>query len=142
MTQKSAEAYDLALAPKSSASIVSASGNSEVFQSVSIAPGKTVSIDSTMDYSSANTVAVTVQCIVCTSTATSLGTSGLVLQARWTVPNAQLYVATENKAATAFPYWDAGGAVFNVYGAQFRLTLQNQGSQTIALQQITLFRRN
>ena len=115
---------------------------SEVFESIVITPGRNVPLDSTMDYSTVSTVAVTVQCSGCTSAATSLGTCGLVLQARWTVPNAELVVATENKPASAFPYWDAGGAVFNVYGPQFRLVLQNTGSQPISLQQVTLFRRS
>lgn len=57
------------------------------------------------------------------------------------VPNAASFVATENKAATAFPYWDAGGAIFNAYGPQFSQALQNKGSQSIALAQVTIFRR-
>jgi hypothetical protein len=48
----------------------------------------------------------------------------------------------ENKAATTFPYWDAGAALFNTYGSQFRLILQNTGTQTVAIQQVTLFRRS
>jgi len=141
---RSAETYDLAVSAttKASRSGVAATGTSEVFQNIVIAPGKNVSQDSTLDYSSASTVAVAVQCSVCSTASASLGTSGLVLQARWTVPNAGSYVATENMAATGFPYWDAGGAVFNVYGSTFRLILQNQGSQTIAIQQITVFRRS
>ena len=95
-----------------------------------------------MDYSSAITVAVTVECTICTSATTSLGTTGLTLQVGWLVPDANSYVATENKAATAFPYWDSGGAIFNGYGSQFRLNLQNKGSQTISLQQTTIFRRS
>jgi hypothetical protein len=144
VAEKSADAYDLTVTAtaKSPRNAVVATENSEVFQSIVVAPGKRVSLDSTLDYSSVNTVAVTIQCIVCTSAVTSLGTSGLVLQALWLVPNAELYVATENKAATAFPYWDAGGAVFNVYGSQFRLTLQNKGTETITIQQLTMFRRS
>jgi hypothetical protein len=106
-----------------------------------IAGGKTVSLYSDLDYSSANTVAVTVSCIICSSAATSLGNSGLVLQSRWTVADAQSFVTAESKAATAFTYSDSGGAIFNVYGPQFRLALQNKGTQTIALQQVTVFRR-
>ena len=99
-------------------------------------------LDSTMDYSAVGSVAVTVQCTICTTAATSLATGGLVLQAWWLVPPADSYVVTENKAATAFSYWDAGGAIFNVYGPQFRLILQNKGKQTIGIQQITIFRRS
>lgn len=117
-------------------------GNSEVFQNILIDAGQSIPIDSTLDYSSAATVAVTIYCTVCSTGATSLGNSGLVLQATWLVANAATYVATETKSATTFPYWDAGGGLFTVYGSQFRLNLQNKGSQPIAVQQLTIFRRN
>ena len=126
---------------RSSDNSILSSGNSEVFEGIFINAGKTVSLDSKLDYSSATTVAIGVECTLCDSTADSLGSSGLVLLARWAVPNAELYVTTENKATTLFPYWDAGGVIFNVYGSQFRLSLQNKGSQPIAIEQITIFRR-
>jgi hypothetical protein len=115
--------------------------SSEAFRNVSIPAGNTVSLDSTIDYSTAATVAVTVECPTCTTSATSLGTQGLVLQARWSTPDADSYVATEYRSASAFNYWDCGGAIFSTYGPQFRLTLQNTGSQAILVQQVTLFRR-
>jgi hypothetical protein len=141
--EKSAEVYDLVVRPIAKASGTAADDApiSEVFENVVIAGGKTVSLYSELDYSSANTVAVTVSCIICSSAATSLGNSGLVLQARWTVADAQSFVTAESKPATTFTYSDSGGAIFNVYGPQFRLALQNKGTQTIALQQVTVFRR-
>jgi hypothetical protein len=144
VTEKSAESYDRPVTPiaRASRKAVDAPAISEVFGMVIVPAGKTVSLDSAMDYSSVNTVAVSVLCIICSSALTSLGNSGLVLQARWTVPDAESYATTENMPATAFPYTDSGGAVFNVYGTQFRLTLQNKGTQTIAIQQITMFRRS
>ena len=141
-TGKSNQNFDLLLHPRAAASdytpIVTA--NAEVFSGILIAAGKSVSLDSTLDYSAVSTVAVTVQCIICNSANNSLGSSGLVLQAAWMVPGST-FVAPESKAATAFPYWDSGGALFNVYGPQFRLILQNQGNQSIAVQQVTIFRR-
>ncbi len=127
--------------PKESGSVPIASHNSEVYEGIFIDAGKTVSLDSRLDYSSATTVAVGLMCIVCDSAATSIEASGLVLVARWAVPDAELYVTTENKATTAFLYWDSGGVIFNVYGSQFRLSLQNKGREPIAIEQITLLRR-
>jgi len=143
-TEKSAEMHDLAVSAtaKPLASTAAATVNSEVFRSIVVQAGSSVSLDSTLDYSSVSTVAVTVLCAVCTTAATSLGSLGLVLQARWLVLSADSYVATENRAATAFAYWDVGAAVFNVYGSQFRLTLQNKGTQSIAIQQLTIFHRS
>jgi hypothetical protein len=126
---------------KSSDTPVTPTGNSEVFLGIFIDAGKTASLDSTLDYSSATSVAVMVQCIVCDSQASSLGVSGLVLLARWTVPGAELYVTPESKVATTFVYWDSGGTIFNVYGSQFRLSLQNKGTNPIAIEQVTLLRR-
>jgi hypothetical protein len=142
--ERSGEVHDFTVRAKAklSASDTTDTGNSEVFRNVVIAAGTTVSLDSTLDYSSASTVAITVQCITCTTASTALGALSLTLQARWLVPNADFYVATENKSATAFLYWDAGGALFNVYGSLFRLSLQNKGSQTISIQQVTLLRRS
>jgi hypothetical protein len=142
VAEKSAQTADLVTAPALSRKDAVNTGTSEVFQNLVIAAGKSMALDSSLDYSSAATVAISVLCIICTSGATSLGNSGLVLQAAWTVPDAGSYVTTENKTATAFPYTDAGGAVFNIYGPQFRLVLQNKGAQTIALQQVTIFRRS
>jgi hypothetical protein len=138
-TERSAESYSVAVAARPSANTVAAAANSEVFQNIVIAAGKSVSINSTLDYTAANTVAVTVQCTICTTLATSLTGSGLMLQASWSVPNAGSFAVAENKSASTFPYWDAGAALFNTYGSQFRLILQNTGSGTIAIQQVTLF---
>lgn len=135
------ETSDMKAAARNPASSSPSTGRSEVFRNIVIPPGKDFSIDSTLDYSSANSVAVTVQCTTCNSSSSSLSGLGLTLQARWLVDGADYYVATENKTATAFPYWDAGGAIFNVYGSQFRLNLQNRGEQIITLQQVTVFVR-
>jgi len=143
VTETSAETVDRLVTPtaKASGSTVAATGTSEVFRDIFIVSGKSVTLDSALDYSSANTVAVTVLCTICGSAATSLGSSGLVLQPLWSVPDAETYVTTENKAATAFLFWDVGGALFNVYGTRFRLTLQNKGTRPISIRQATIFRR-
>jgi hypothetical protein len=119
----------------------SADYSAEVYQDVMVPAGKSVPITSTIDFSGAASVAVTIRCSVCGTSAGSLANAGLVLQALWAVTTSDYFVATENKSATAFPYWDNGGAIFSVYGGQFRLNLQNKGSQNIVLQQVTVFRR-
>ena len=116
-------------------------GNAEVFQNVVIDAGKSVSLNSTLDYSAADSVAVTVLCDGCDSDAKSLATAGLSLHARWLLPGADVYSATEFRSATGFPYWDGGGVLFTAYGPQFQLTLRNKSSQAITLVHVTLFRR-
>jgi len=143
-TEKSTESYNLAVTrrPKAADASTTAIANSEVFENITIAPGKTFLVPSAMDYSSSSTVAITVECTVCTTAAKSLGSSGLVLLAGWLVPNGLGYVVAESKAATSFPFFDAGGVIFNVYGGQFQLLLQNKGTVSIVIQQLTLFQRN
>jgi len=143
-TEKSAGMYEQVLSgqAKTPATAADTPTTSEVLRDVVIGAGKTITFDSTMDYSSATAVAVTVLCAACSTNDTSLATAGLVLQARWIVPNAESFVATEFRAATAFPYWDAGGVMFSVFGSQFRLSMQNKGTQAITLKQVTLFIRN
>jgi hypothetical protein len=143
-TEKSTESYNWALTrpPKAADVSTTTAANSEVFENITIAPGKTFTVASAMDYSSSITVAITVECTICTTTATSLGNSGLVLLAGWLVPTALGYVVAENKTATSFPYTDAGGVIFNVYGSQFQLLLQNKGAASIVIRQLTLFQRS
>jgi hypothetical protein len=114
-------------------------GNSEIVRNLVIAAGKSVSLDSEMDFSAAGSVAVTLRCTTCDSAANSM--NKLVLQAFWSVPDAELYTVAESKAGSAFLYWDSGGAIFQVYGARFRLTIQNKGEQGMLVQQVVIFRR-
>jgi hypothetical protein len=138
--EPSSHASELASGVKASAG--TPTDNSEVFLNILIPAGKAVTLDSDLDFTDAAAVAVTVPCAICSSASTSLGSAGLTLQARWMVREAIGYAATENKSAAAFSYWDSGGAIFSVYGSQFRLVLQNKGDSPISLQQVTLFRRN
>ena len=63
------------------------------------------------------------------------------VHAYWSVPEASYYTAIDAALGSAFPYWDAGGAVFAVYGKQFRLLLQNKGEKEIKISQVIVFRR-
>ena len=126
------------LGPSALVGVVAGSGY-EVHKNVAVAAGKTVVIDSTLDYSSAASVAVSVYCGNCTTASTALSSLPLVLQAFWSVPDAASYIATDSKSA--FLYYDSGAALFQVYGSQFRLALQNKGSSNLTLNQLVLFRR-
>ena len=87
-TEKSVGGYELRVAAtgKSADETVAPVETSDVFRNVIVAPGTTISLDSTVDYSLANTVAVTIQCAISNSADTSLGASGLILLARWMTP--------------------------------------------------------
>ena len=137
----STHAHEITTPTKEVGSAAIAATNSEVFRNFVVQSGKNFTVESAMDFSGAAIVAVTILCPSCNTEAYSLGNSGLTLQARWLVLNADSYVTAESKAATQFLYWDAGSALFNVYGSHFHLVLQNKGTQSIAIQQLTIFRR-
>lgn len=130
------------MAAASTSSPTAVNSNSEVFQNIVVTAGASYPIDSTLDYTSAATVAITLECEACDSAKAALGASGLTLEARWSVPGATLLVAAESVPATNFFYWDAGSALFDVYGSQFRLVLQNKGTASITIDQIVLFQRS
>lgn len=113
----------------------------ETFAGVQVPAGKSVTLDSALDYTLSNEVGVTVVCTTCTTADTSLSTQGFTLQARWRTASTASYVATEFKEASGFSYWDSGAAVFTVFGPQFRLLLLNTGDTTITVDQVTIFRR-
>lgn len=138
-SEKPAQSNGYVLTRSKPADSTATAVNSEVYQNVVIAAGKNVIIQSSLDYSSSNTVAVAILCRTCTTVTTSLGALGLVLEARWQTLDASYDVATENKAASALAYWDAGGALFNVYAELFNLELQNTGSTSITIDQVTIF---
>jgi hypothetical protein len=129
--------YVVKARPKAADSTPAPAGAAEIFLDVVIGPGKNVVIQSSQDYSSSSTVAVAVLCTACTTAATSMATLGLVLEARWQGANATTDIATAN--AGSYVYIDAGGAIFNVYAELFNLELQNKGTSTITLDQVTIF---
>jgi hypothetical protein len=65
-----------------------------------------------------------------------------VVQAYWSVPEADQYNVAEIKSGQQFLYSTTGGAVFQAYGSQFRLVLVNSGEQSIRLQNVIVFRRS
>jgi hypothetical protein len=141
-TSRSGDASLAKMAAASTSSPTAVNSNSEVFQNIVVTAGASYPIDSTLDYTSAATVAITLECQACDSAKAALGASGLTLEARWSVPGATLLVAAESVPATNFFYWDAGSALFDVYGSQFRLVLQNKGTASITIDQIVLFQRS
>jgi hypothetical protein len=138
MAEKSTAAniYVWKARPRAAAS-TSTVGAAEVYLDVVIPPGRNVIIQSSADYSSSSTVAVSVLCTACTTATTSMAALGLVLEARWQGMNATTDIATAS--TSTFAYQDAGGAIFNVFAELFNLELENKGTSTISLAQVMIF---
>ena len=64
------------------------------------------------------------------------------MQAYWSVPDAEHYNPAESKSGKDFLYSNAGGALFQVYGAQFRLLLRNDSNQVRTIQEVIVFCRS
>jgi hypothetical protein len=108
----------------------------EVFKSVTIAAKQTLSLDSSIDYSATDRVAVTYR------SPSGGDLTNLDIYAYWSIPIADSYSVAETDNGSNFPFLNAGGEVFTVYGNQFRLVLYNAGSTAITLSQVTLYIRS
>ena len=106
----------------------------EWWTNVTIPPGSSVNLDARFDYSTTDTVRVTIR-----STGPDLG--NFVMSAYWAVPQLSLYAVADVIGGTSFPYPNAGGATFNTYGSQFRLQVTNNGANPITLTQVLVFAR-
>jgi hypothetical protein len=110
----------------------------EVFKNFAVEPGKTYSLDSTLDFTSANAVAVTLR----TSNNSAADLSTLTLYGYWSVPDADHYNPAENRLGADFLYANAGGAIFQVHGSQFRLVLRNDSDHVLVIQELIIFSRS
>ena len=108
--------------------------SAEVLTNVTIQPGATVQFDSQIDYSSSDTVRVTVR-------SANGDLPNLVLSAYWAVPDAPAFDAGDVVTGDKFFYSNTGGATLNTFGSQFRLRLTNGGSAAMTLTQVTIYAR-
>ncbi len=113
--------------------------NYEIFKNIQIAAGRSTFLDSTVDFSSVDRVAVLVRCTVCSTTNKQL--DNITFQSYWFVPDSDLPTQTETKLGSAFSAPDSGGFFFQVFGSQLRIVLLNKSNQTVFIQQIVVFRR-
>jgi len=106
--------------------------NYELTTNVVIPAGQYVDVESSLDYSAATSVAVTVR-------SSSGNASNLSLVAYWSVPEALYWNVVDVAEGTDFYYSNVGGARFNVYGNQFMLRLMNTGTAGVVLSQVLVF---
>lgn len=105
----------------------------ELFQNVTVEPSKPTVLDSALDYSKFDKVAM--------SLTSDTDLTSLVVQAQWSFPEAEHWAIVETKSGKTFPFTNTGGAVFQTYGSQFRIVLRTSGDAPVKIQQITLFCR-
>ena len=106
----------------------------EWWTNFTIPAGGTVNLDSQLDYSTTDTVRVTIR-----SAGSDLGK--VALAAYWAIPDVPFYGVADVVGGNTLPYSDAGGATFNTYGSQFRLRLINNGNSAVTISQVLMFSR-
>jgi hypothetical protein len=107
----------------------------EYWNNVTIPPGGSVNLDSSLDYSSSDSAKVTVLSV----NGTSL--RDLVASAFWAVPAIQFFNAADVFTGDGSYYSDARAFTFSIYGSQFRLRLMNRGTSPVTLAQVLIFTR-
>jgi hypothetical protein len=107
----------------------------EFWNNVTIPPGGSVNLDSSLDYSSSNSAKVT----VLSANGANLG--DLVLSAFWAVPTLRFFNAADVFTGEGSYYADARAFTFPIYGSQFRLRLTNHGTSPVTLAQVLIFTR-
>lgn len=118
--------------PRLSSSPQISSSSWEYWTNVSIPAGGAVNLDSQLDFSTADTVRVTIR-------SANGDLSGLTCAAYWTVPQLQDYNAADVVTGDSFYFANVGGVTFVTYGNQFRLRLVNNGTTTINLTNVLLY---
>jgi hypothetical protein len=107
----------------------------EFWNNVTIQPGDSVNLDSSLDYSSSDSAKVT----VLSANGANLG--DLVLSAFWAVPTLKFFNAADVFTGDGSYYSDARAFTFPIYGSQFRLRLTNHGASAVSLAQVLIFTR-
>jgi hypothetical protein len=109
-------------------------GSWEFWTNALIPAGGSLNFDSQIDYSSSDTVRVTLR-------SDNDALSGLLVAAYWAVPQLPFFNSAEVVTGDKFYFTNVGGATFNTYGSQFRLRITNTGSTPVNLSQVLLFTR-
>lgn len=105
---------------------------SQTFSNVTIAPGQSVALDANYDFTDSDVVRISLR-------SDNLDLANLQMTAYWSDFSLQFYNATDAIDGSSFVYANVGGAQFLVYGPQFRLSLTNNGTAPMTLDQIMLF---
>ena len=116
--------------------------NYEIYTNVSVPAGGYWKVDSHLDFSSCDTIRVTVLSNNNDLTNNTSTQSGLALAAMWSVPESNYWVNGEVIFANeSFTFPNGGGALFNTYGNELELQLWNLNTTAMSLPQVMIVGR-
>ncbi len=117
-----------------SGSNVESLSNFEVFTGLTIAPGQTLTLLGSLDWTGASTASIAIEC----PASTSLQDTAILVY--WQMPSfTNTYTATSGLLGSDFLFSNMGGAVVSVFGNFFGLQVTNAGSSPVACDQLTVY---
>ena len=105
----------------------------EAFTGLVIPGGQNLNLTSAQDWTGADHVSIAIEC----PGSTNLKNIALVVY--WAIPIVNFYTLTDIIEGSNFLFTNQGGAVVPTYGNQLQVTVVNQGSNTIACDQLTIY---
>jgi len=103
------------------------SANWESWRDLSIPAGQSITLDSSIDYS-------TFTALTFSFRSANKDAQNIVISTFWSVPDAGFVNSLDVVTGDAFYYSNTGGSTFSIGGTQLRLILSNAGTSTMNLQ--------
>ena len=110
--------------------------NWEVYKNLTIAAGQYVTIQSAIDFTGSDRVAVSYV------NPNGQDLTGLGIEASWAVSGSDFWASTDRDSGGNFAFSNSGGSIFPVFGSQLRLLIVNNSGATITIQQVMLYARS
>ena len=106
----------------------------QIFGPLTIAPGQTINLFSTADWTGASSVAIAIECPASTSLVNS------AISVYWQLPAfTNTYTFTSAVLGSDFLFTNVGGAVVPVFGTVLGLQVTNAGSAPVVCDQLTIY---
>ena len=106
----------------------------EIFTGLSLTPGQTVTLFSSLDWTGAANASIAIAC----PTSTSLQNVQVVVY--WQMPAlSSTYTATNVLLGSNFAFKNMGGGVVPVFGNSFGMQVKNVGSTVVTCDQLTVY---
>jgi hypothetical protein len=116
------------------ASNISSLSSFEIFTGLTIAPGQTLNLFGTLDWTGADSASIAVAC----PASTSLANTQILVY--WQMPAfTNTYTATNVLLGSNFLFKNMGGGVVPVFGNYFGLQVKNVGSTVVTCDQLTVY---
>jgi hypothetical protein len=113
---------------------VSSLSTFEIFTGLTIAPGQTLNLFGSLDWTGADSASIAIACPASTSL------QNVQVLVYWNMPAlSSIYTATNVVLGSTFAFKNMGGEVVPVFGAFFGLQVKNASSTVVTCDQLTVY---